>query len=141
MSLAALITYEKTGRWTTAFGKFDEALLAVRLQTRSLVECRQGLVDRPWSVIALECSADNLPGICTWLPRITQEFPNALAILLAEPSLKRAECVMRAAGGQQVVYTLRDLSRVCRWIRRHLRKVPVAEMTIDQWIDERLPWR
>jgi hypothetical protein len=138
-SMARLIVCEKTERWALAWRGLTGESVAF-WQTRSLAEVGERLREAPASVVALECPLDRVGEVCRWLERRVADFPQMRTVVLADPPLRPAECVLRTAGAQQVVYSPQALPAVTRWVVRHLDQVPRVVVPIRSWAWQKMPW-
>ncbi len=140
MRSARLIVCEKTGKWAHVLRGLVSLPQATVCETRSLAEARARLQESPAGVLAVECSAENWRDVCRGLPRLTGEFPRLRVVVLGQPSVRPAECLLRTAGAHHVAYSLIGMWDTSRWIVRHFEQVPQREEPVREWTWERLPW-
>ena len=137
---ARVIVCERTHRWVLAWRGLLGARQSLLWQTRSLAEAQERLREAPASVVALECPLEKVGELSRWLESVAARFPWMLAVVLADPPVQVAECVLRSAGAQQVVYSPLGLPALTRLVVRHLDRVPRPVLPIRQWAWQRMPW-
>ncbi|MFO7902426.1 MAG: hypothetical protein ACQESR_14270 [Planctomycetota bacterium] len=94
----------------------------------------------PTSVVVLEVSLSNLERLAATLPKYLGELPRARAIVVGERRLAASEWLMRELGAIHVVFSPRTLGPVVRIIRRHMRRVSMAQPSAAVVPWRALPW-
>ncbi len=135
---ARLIVCERADRWAAVWrGLLVEQRIPF-WQTRSPAEAASRLRESPASVVALECRRERIAPVCRWIQATALAQPEMRAVVLAEPGMQAADCVLRAAGAHLVLDSPLQLPLATRWVLRHLRSAPRRELPINLWIEQLL---
>jgi hypothetical protein len=116
MQTVRVIVCERTGKWASALRVLVPLPRTAICETRGLAECRVRLRESPASLIVVESTPENWLDVCRWLPLQTGQFANMRAVIVAEPVLRGAECLLRTAGAHHLVDSLAGLGGLSRWI-------------------------
>lgn len=135
---ARLIVCERADRWAAVWrGLLFEQRIPF-WETRSPAEAGARLRESPASVVALECRRERIEPVCRWLQATARTHPEMRAVVLAEPEMRAADCVLRAAGAHLVLDSPLQLPLATRWVLRHLRSAPRRELPTGLWIEQLL---
>jgi hypothetical protein len=141
-----LIICERTDQWATVIIPWLPSRVSC-IETRSLDEIWKLLVNAPAAVVALELTDGRQEELLTALRRLDVEFPQAVAIVLAERTLAHWEILLREAGAVQFVNSLRAVDQVIQIVaQRAALSPPLAQATNNQsvsWEEQMfatLPW-
>jgi hypothetical protein len=140
MQTVRVIVCERTGKWASALRVLVPLPRTAICETRGLAECRVRLRESPASLIVVESTPENWLDVCRWLPLQTGQFANMRAVIVAEPVLRGAECLLRTAGAHHLVDSLAGLGGLSRWIVRHIDQTPRSKQSVRQWTWSRMPW-
>ncbi len=140
MQTARVIVCEKSGKWAAALSVLVPLPRSVICETRSLGECRVRLQESPASLIVVETTAENWLDVCRWLPLQTGQYAHMRAVIVAEPALRTAECLLRTAGAHHLVDSLEGLGGLSRWIAGHIDQAPRRRQSARHWTWSRMPW-
>jgi DNA-binding NtrC family response regulator len=137
---ARCVVCEREGRWAVALRRALERRKVVPRQTRSIDECEAELKAAPASLLAVELTETNLDGILELLARVTQHYPKARTIILAERGLRSHEWLLREAGALHFETSPRRIERLASVIYRHLARAPKRASNLSEAIWNALPW-
>lgn len=131
MSSAKVLICEVSGDWA-ALVRRDLSEIVI-IETRQIEELWTQLQESPRVVVAIELRSGREPELLTGLRRINREFPQALAVVLAQQHLRNWEDLCREAGAVAFIgpRSVGDLVEIIRF--RHRSE---AAWTAD---DEQLP--
>jgi hypothetical protein len=118
MPQTILIVMERSGSWAVALRRWLKDSTVRVIETRSLEEFWQRLVEYPAALAAWELNDTNIRAIVGALVRSQREFPRAAAVVLAERSLAACAELMREAGAIHFVDSPRAISVVAEMARR-----------------------
>jgi len=133
MSVRVIICERKT-HWVVALRQQLKTMSIRLYQTRSLQECWDDLSSYPTSLLVLELTIENKTDLINRLCRLSQEFPDARAVVVAERRLQNNEFLLREAGAIAVSFSPRHLSPVASLIGRYLENHP-AETELEQILE------
>lgn len=140
MSRCRLIVYERTGHWAAALRATGVSGLPRIVETRSLAACVGALDQSPRSLVALEISTLNDTAALDVLVAALRQHPQSAIVALLSPAAIGAEPLFREAGAMDVIRSVLDVPRLARLAARVAARAPAAELTLDQFITEALPW-
>ncbi len=140
MPLPPLIVCERTGRWALAWRKALRATNIRVIETRSVPECRQRLVESPGAAVSLEWRTENAESTLEILAGWDDEYPTALAMVTADHRLAEAEELAREAGAAWFVTSVRQLPSLAAVVARHAAQQPQPAASAHDRIWEQLPW-
>lgn len=140
MPIARLILCEKTSRWAVALRRALGSRQHVLSQARSLAQCGRELASSPASLVAVECTADNLDQVLAAIGDWSRRYPHARLAAVVDASLEPAEAMLREAGAVCVLSSPRQARSLARQAGRHLARAPRSERPLNESIFERLPW-
>jgi len=135
----SLIVCERTGKWMAMLRRVLPRDTAAVCQTRSLRECHEELEAACESIVAIEVTVGNLPQALNYLERWQTAFPDAVAIVLAEPGVERYESLLREAGGVHLAASTRDVPGVAEIVKHRSTRYRTPRTAIEQ-ICASLPW-
>ena len=135
----SLIVCERTGKWMTMLRRVLPRGAAPVCQTRSLSECHEELEAACESIVAIEVTVGNLPQALNYLERWHAAFPDAVAIVLAEPGVERYESLLREAGSVHVARSTRDVQGVADIVKHCSARYRAPRSQIER-ISASLPW-
>jgi hypothetical protein len=136
-----LIYCERSGDWAAALRRELRDGAIQQRETRSLAECREVLSLFPASLVVLELTAASADRALEWLAAMGKEFPQACAVAVAERGLEGNEWIAREFGCLAFTTSPRELKPVAELVRRYLASLPRPEMTFEEEIWSRLPWK
>jgi len=143
-----LILCEKTQRWAIPLRMAlrcaaendkrapQQPLIA---ETRSLSQAEAALGGSPGSILAIEVTAANLPGVVGLLLRIGSR-PREAVIALLDEETAAAEALLREAGAVGICRTTCEAPAAARLIHRHWQQTPAAAGNSATDISSQLPW-
>lgn len=137
---ARVIVCEKTGSWATALRNLLPSAQISLCETRTLEECAARLRESPASLVVVELTAENCPGVCRWLTRQAEQFVGMRAVAVVTGDMRDADAVVRSAGAHHVVDSMARLEKLTRWIVRHIQQAPHSKSSVRQWTWSRMPW-
>jgi hypothetical protein len=140
MSTARLILCEKSGRWAVALRRALGPEQHVLRQTRSLAECGRELAAAPASLVAIECTSDNLDKAALAINEWATRYPHSRLAAFLDSSLTAAESLLREAGASAVIDSPRQAPALARLALRHLARAPAGDLPFAESIRHRLPW-
>lgn len=140
MSRSRLIVFERTGHWAAVLRATGVPDLPRIVETRSLAACQAALAQSPHSLVALEISNLNDTAALDFLAAALRQHPQLAIVALLSPAAIGAEPLLREAGAVDVVRSVLDLPRLARLAARFAARAPAAELPLDQYITEALPW-
>jgi hypothetical protein len=141
MARGILIFCERSGAWAAALRRELGSATLDQRETRSLVECREVLGLYPASLIVLELTSAGLERELQWLAALWQEFPRARAVAVAERGLESHEWLVRELGCLAFTTSPRELKPIVDLARRYFAALPRPEMTFEEEVWSRLPWK
>ena len=130
MSVRVIICERKT-HWVVALRQQLKTLSIRLYQTRSLQECWDDLPSYPASLLVLELTLENKTDLINRLCRLSQDFPDARAVIVAERRLQNHEFLLREAGAIAISFSPRHLGPVASLIGRYVEIHP-AETEMEQ---------
>lgn len=139
MSRVCVIVCEKKGTWAPAIARQLPAEVRLR-QTRTLAECAAELSAAPLSLVALELTATNIPGVVDLVSQMSVRFPHARAMVVCEGDLAYYEWLLREAGAIYFAASTRALTGLDRLVRNHLQHIPAIRPSFATLVWETLPW-
>jgi hypothetical protein len=135
-----VIVCERAGKWATAIGRHLPGGVRL-LQTRGLGDCVAELTSSPASLVAFEATPRNLLGVIELLAEFARKFPAARTVVLADPSLRVHESLLREAGALHVTFSSRELEGFAVTIANHLARANSAACGAPESVWDSLPWR
>jgi hypothetical protein len=140
MGAACLIVCEKTPRWASAFrlalgGKGPRVV-----ETRGISGLEAALGEAPASLAAIETTATGVNAAVEVIDRLTRRFPLARMIALVAPEEMDAAGLLREAGAVDVLSSTCEAPRVAGLARRQMARAPREEVSLREWVAERMPW-
>ena len=130
MSVRVIICERKT-HWVVALRQQLKTLSIRLYQTRSLQECWDDLPSYPASLLVLELTLENKTDLINRLCRLSQDFPDARAVIVAGRRLQNHEFLLREAGAIAISFSPRHLGPVASLIGRYVENHP-AETEMEQ---------
>lgn len=140
MSTCRLITCEKTSHWAAALRAALAGGPPALVETRSWADCQAALAAAPASLVAIEVTPANLEAALDAIGRIGQKYPQSRVATLLAPDLLAAEMLLREAGAIEVIGSVLAAPRLARLARRLNSRAPQGELTIQEFVNSRLPW-
>lgn len=125
MSVRVIICERKT-HWVIALRQQLKTMSIRLYQTRSLHECWNDLASYPTSLLVLELTLENKTDLINRLCRLSQDFPDARAVVVAERQLQNHESLLREAGAIAVSFSPRHLGPVASLIGRYVENHPAG---------------
>ena len=116
-----LVVLERTGAWAAALRRILNASPVRLLETRSLDECRQRILQYPMVVALLELTAANAASLAAMLVQMQSQAPELRAIVVANRQLAGYENLLREAGAIHFLVSSRSLGEVAEIVRRRYR--------------------
>jgi hypothetical protein len=133
MSAAKVLIREASGDWAALLRRHLPDGAAI-VELRQLDELWPRLREAPRAVVAMELQTDLGSAVLTELMRINHEFPQAVAVVLAQRNLREWEDICREAGAVAFIAGLRNIDDLVEIVR--FRNGSEAEWTAD---DEQSP--
>jgi hypothetical protein len=140
MSTARLILCEKSSRWAVALRRTLGPDQHVLRQTRSLAECGRELAAAPASLVAIECTDENLDKAVLAINEWATHYPHARFAAVFDSSLAAAEPLLREAGAAAVIDSPRQALALARLALGHVARAPAGDLPLVESIRQRLPW-
>jgi DNA-binding NtrC family response regulator len=117
MNQMQLIICETTGDWAAALWQWLPASVSL-IETRSLGEMWERLHSAPAAMVALELTTERAESLLAALVQLDREFPQSVALVLAERNLAGWEEIVRQAGAVHFIVSPRRLDEVVELVRR-----------------------
>jgi hypothetical protein len=138
-SLAKWIVVESRPCWAIGIRRF--AKRAPLVEARSLTLAEDLLAEFPASFVCLAVEASHAERCCESMIEWREKYPQAaFAALISVDAMPLAPEIL-AAGAQSVACAFHELPRVLRMAKRHLRRSPKIELTLEEAIEAKIPWK
>jgi hypothetical protein len=122
MPCGRVIVCETSGDWAVAFRRAAGNSPLPLLETRSLAECRQHLVEAPASVVVLELTSAKLGEVAAFLGEL-HRFPMTRAMVVTHRDLLVHAEPLRELGAMAVTAAQRHVPGLVETARRRLNRV------------------
>jgi hypothetical protein len=140
MPSCRLIVCEKSGQWAAALRAVPLAKMPPLVETRAMVACRRALAESPVSLVAMEVSAANLGQVQDFVLEVGQRFPQGVMVALLTHEAVGAEALLREAGAVDAIASVIEIGRVAKLAARMAARTPLADATLSELIEQRVPW-
>ena len=135
-----LIVCEKTSHFAPALRRelIDHPSFVV--ETRSLPGCLAALAESPESLIAIEVTPANLESAITFIEQVGRRYPQSSTVALVDADTLPASNLLAEAGAIAVFTSVLESSRLAQLAQRKLAQATKPELTLPEFINQRLPW-
>jgi len=142
MSIARVIVCERRGTWAAELRRyFGDGTPLRALETRSAAGCFAELQKSPASAVIWELGVAAFDILCDALLRQRNEFPASCTLVAGTRRDAAKEWILREAGAVHAVFSPRELAAAAQIALRHLSRVTEPSTTLEQLIQERMPWQ
>jgi hypothetical protein len=141
MSVVNVLICETSGDWA-ALVRRDLQGSATVVEMRESDELWPQLRDEPQAVVAIELCSGRGPELLATLRRLNHEFPEALAVVLAQRHLRNWEDICREAGAVAFVAGPRSIGDLVEIIgyRSQVEWADDEHLPLEDRILANLPW-
>jgi hypothetical protein len=135
-----LLVLEQSGNWAAALRRVGVDVGSGIRETRSVGECSAELSLAPASLLVVEITPTSAAAICTQIFAWESRFPDARAVVVMAPDLRRWEPLLREAGAVHVIDSARRAGEVVGLALRHWRQHPQRADGPRERVWASLPW-
>ncbi len=141
MASTRWLVCEQTGRWAVALRRTLGDYSFRLYETRSLADCQRELALCPASFTFVEVTAANLAQAVVWIERVNREYPAVRVAVVGPRSMQEYAWEVREAGAIAAVFSPRELAPLVRMARRHCLNCPPDELSVQEHVWNRMPWK
>jgi hypothetical protein len=140
MQQAKLLVCEPVPNWVAAIRWSWPCDSEPFVEAANLADCRRHLASHPASLLALDCTALSKHELLLWMLEIKCHFPLVRVIALLARGHGGWEWLIRELGAVHVLVGTREVDTIFTFYKHHLASLPEPQLSLREWIWNRLPW-